>query len=332
MIIINISCGIIITNKEKILLGHVTNKNFWDIPKGIKGEDESYLECAIRELFEETGLKIDPKKLTSLGLFNYNKEKQLFLYEYIINDLPNIKELNCSSFFEKDDEKYPEIDNFKYFNLVEAHLHMNDKLSFIINKLYDIPFNYNQKEKIRRTICYILRHKINKETNGWLSLDELYDKCIIANPLLSVLDREDFLSIIELNKEDRFSIKGDLIKANYGHSVDIGEPELLETIPPNKLYHTTFDCFYKNIRKEGLKPMDRKYVFLATTKQKACSYYKKIKNNSFNEKYGYPVPLLLEIDSKAAYNRGIKFYKQNDNIICAYNIPPDLIKCISCGK
>lgn len=47
---------------HKILL--VQSKgNFWGIPKGTSESNETVTECAIREVWEETGLQVDPKQL-----------------------------------------------------------------------------------------------------------------------------------------------------------------------------------------------------------------------------------------------------------------------------
>ena len=51
------SCGVIVTDGERLLLGHATRSPRWDIPKGIAEPGESLAAAARRELFEETGLE-----------------------------------------------------------------------------------------------------------------------------------------------------------------------------------------------------------------------------------------------------------------------------------
>lgn len=58
-----ISCGAAVIKKidnafHILLIKQLANKDSWGIPKGHINENESYTDCAIREVFEETGIKI----------------------------------------------------------------------------------------------------------------------------------------------------------------------------------------------------------------------------------------------------------------------------------
>ena len=58
------SCGVIVTDRERILLGHATRSPRWDIPKGVAELDEGFPEAAAREVLEETGLTVALDELT----------------------------------------------------------------------------------------------------------------------------------------------------------------------------------------------------------------------------------------------------------------------------
>ena len=48
-----ISCGILIFNSQnELFVCHSTGNNFFDIPKGLKDENETFIQTAIRELME----------------------------------------------------------------------------------------------------------------------------------------------------------------------------------------------------------------------------------------------------------------------------------------
>ena len=57
------SCGLLIFGKNEegavLLVCHVTNSNpsRWDIPKGVQETGEEPMDCVMREVEEETGLK-----------------------------------------------------------------------------------------------------------------------------------------------------------------------------------------------------------------------------------------------------------------------------------
>lgn len=118
-----LSCGIIIEdNKDRILACHPTGKSFekgnYDIPKGIReADDNSDIETAVRELYEETGIQIpDNNMLTDLGMFEYLKDKDLHLfYIKINNDFEHIGPFYCeSTFIDLNDNYLPEINRYKF--------------------------------------------------------------------------------------------------------------------------------------------------------------------------------------------------------------------------
>jgi 8-oxo-dGTP pyrophosphatase MutT (NUDIX family) len=90
-----ISCGVIITDLEVLLGCHPSNgiKNIYDIPKGLKEENETHLECILRECKEETGIQLQENNLKNLGLFEYKKDKDLYLFSYVLGNLPSTKTL-----------------------------------------------------------------------------------------------------------------------------------------------------------------------------------------------------------------------------------------------
>lgn len=110
-----LSCGFIIINNDKLLACHATGrpyKNGWDISKGHIEDGENPLECAYRELKEETG--IDLAILTNirdLGKFEYTKSKDLHLFVANCNVDPS--KCKCTSYFEQHGRQIPEMDAFK---------------------------------------------------------------------------------------------------------------------------------------------------------------------------------------------------------------------------
>src|SRR5690349_13247242 len=71
------SCGVIVTDGQRILLGHATRSPRWDIPKGIAEPGETFASAAGRELLEETGLMVPATELRDLGLHAYLRDKDL---------------------------------------------------------------------------------------------------------------------------------------------------------------------------------------------------------------------------------------------------------------
>lgn len=112
----NVSAGLIITNGEKILLGHSTNNPHWDIPKGMVDPGESYLQAAIRECKEEFNLTFNSNKFQDLGRFKYSSRKDLYLFKILLDELPDPSKCKCNSHFISRHGRYlPEIDDYRIF-------------------------------------------------------------------------------------------------------------------------------------------------------------------------------------------------------------------------
>ena len=64
---VDCSGGIIINNKDEVA---IVNQNYdsWSLPKGHIDKGETIMEAAIREIYEETGIK-NPTLIKSLGSF-----------------------------------------------------------------------------------------------------------------------------------------------------------------------------------------------------------------------------------------------------------------------
>lgn len=115
------SCGVIVSNGERILLGHATRSPRWDIPKGRAEPGESHAEAAARELREETGLVVALAALRPLGLHPYLRGKDLVLFAWSPPLPPDPKTLVCTSHFAlADGTLLPEFDRFGWFAWEEA--------------------------------------------------------------------------------------------------------------------------------------------------------------------------------------------------------------------
>ena len=115
------TCGVIVGDGERILLGHATRSPRWDIPKGEAEPGEGFAEAASRELLEETGLVAPAVELTALGVHPYLRAKDLALFAWRPPLLPDPKSLACTSHFAlPDGTLLPEFDRFGLFSWDEA--------------------------------------------------------------------------------------------------------------------------------------------------------------------------------------------------------------------
>ena len=127
------SCGVIITDGERLLLGHATGSPRWDIPKGIAEPGESLAAAARRELFEETGLDAPESELRPLGVLPYLPGKDLALFAWPVPRLPDPAALTCASCFSRHGRMVPEFDRFGLFTHAEAMERVGKNLARLLS-------------------------------------------------------------------------------------------------------------------------------------------------------------------------------------------------------
>ncbi len=134
------TCGVIIINEfNELLMGKSNGNNFFDIPKGLKDEGETYLQAAIRECKEETNLSFNSEELIDLGLFPYNKEKNIYLFFIKLNkEKINMNNLKCNSYYEHYYSKkmLPEIDYFNWINCNELNQKASKSMFKILSHVF----------------------------------------------------------------------------------------------------------------------------------------------------------------------------------------------------
>ncbi|NCD07342.1 MAG: NUDIX domain-containing protein, partial [Spirochaetia bacterium] len=104
-----------------------------------KGETPQ--EAATRELFEETGIKINKEDLNYIGTFKYNLSKDIALNLCKVNKMPKILDLKCTSLFtSKDGKQYPEIISYKYVYIgsISSYLRKNMMKAIKNSKIVDL--------------------------------------------------------------------------------------------------------------------------------------------------------------------------------------------------
>ena len=124
--------------------------------------------------------------------------------------------------------------------------------------------------RISKFLSYVLRHKpeeigIKLDKNGWVDIYELIQK---SNDNGTVFTLQQLIDTVNQDEKQRYSITGDKVRANQGHSIGV-DLNLERVDPPRILYHGTAKRFVKMIEVEGLKPMSRDYVHLSEDKDTA---------------------------------------------------------------
>lgn len=155
------------------------------------------------------------------------------------------------------------------------------------------------KQKVSKYLSFLLRHHPEKENlymdeHGWVSIKELEQ----------VIPIEDLEDIVATDNKQRYSFNEDKtkIRANQGHSIPV-DVELIESEPPEFLYHGTGEKYIESILEQGLIPKSRLYVHLSSNIETAINVGKR---------HGEPV--VLKIFAKRMYEDGEKFYLSKNKV------------------
>jgi putative (di)nucleoside polyphosphate hydrolase len=101
MVAQTISCGVVLANdRGDIFVCHTTGTARWDLPKGMADDGEAPRDAAVREAWEEAGLRLPADALVDLGEFDYLPAKRLHLFGLrVADDAIDVSRCRCRSFF-----------------------------------------------------------------------------------------------------------------------------------------------------------------------------------------------------------------------------------------
>jgi 8-oxo-dGTP pyrophosphatase MutT (NUDIX family) len=119
-----LSCGVVLLDGARRLFAcHATGTARWDLPKGLMDPGEQPREAAVREAWEEAGLRMDPAMLADLGEFAYLPRKRLHLFgARVAADAFDLAACRCRSFYphHRTGHATPEADAYAWKPLAEA--------------------------------------------------------------------------------------------------------------------------------------------------------------------------------------------------------------------
>jgi putative RNA 2'-phosphotransferase len=180
--------------------------------------------------------------------------------------------------------------------------------------------NKSEMPILSKTISHMLRHEpwlyeLELDDEGWTSLSNLIDALRVMKHMWAELNENDISHLIEISSKKRHELSNGKIRALYGHSVP-GQFKKEKASPPDHLYHGTSPKILEVISREGLKPMNRQFVHLTIDIEMA----KEVGNRKSSK------PIILKINSKAAAEEGINFYRATEQVWLADLVPGNFIE------
>ena len=182
--------------------------------------------------------------------------------------------------------------------------------------------------KLSNFLVYACRHGaldwgLRADPDGWLEIDDV----LSLRPGRRILERGHVRQIVEDACEGRLEIdsSGSRIRAVQGHSLAIRDDSFrrvnLHDGIPRWLIHGTDEEAFLKIRREGIRPMTRQHVHLATTADVVHDYSTVLIYVDKNEVLRLGMELLLSGPAAAPVWHG-----HSGVVLCRSVIPPSCFK------
>lgn len=168
--------------------------------------------------------------------------------------------------------------------------------------------NDRELNALSRIMAGALRHFPEKlglimDGHGWVDISELIESIGVGRSGFNWLRVHHIEALVDTDPRGRYQIDGGMIRATYGHSIEI----CLDDLPVADLD----EYFYPVTEEEadiivegGLYPTDRKKVHLSGSIEKAIEAGK-VRTDE---------PLILKIDGKKAKKEDIKIYQAGKDV------------------
>lgn len=159
-----------------------------------------------------------------------------------------------------------------------------------------------------RIIAGVLRHFPEKlgvmiDGHGWVDVSEFVEAIGISRSGFHWLRNHHIEAIVLTDPKGRYQIDGGMVRATYGHTIDINLDDLALADIDEFFYPVTEEEI-DIILEGGLNPIDRKNVHLSGSIEKALEAGR-VRTEE---------PLIIKIDGAKAKKDGIKIYHAGKDV------------------
>jgi len=172
-------------------------------------------------------------------------------------------------------------------------------------------------ERLSRFLALVLRHRapqfdLEMDDEGFVYIDDLLD---LIDERQRSLDWVEAEHIEELARRGggrhRFEVKGDQVRATYGHSFH--RPIRYPAVePPENLYIGVGKSKMGELRRDGLRPDRRQYVHLSESEEEA---------REVGQHHADDVSVVV-VRAREAHEAGIPFYHPTEGIFLTPKVAP----------
>ena len=168
--------------------------------------------------------------------------------------------------------------------------------------------NDRELSSLSRIIAGALRHFPEKlglmmDGKGWVDISSLIEEIGTSRSGFNWLRSHHIEALVLTDQRGRYQIDGGMVRATYGHTIDVN----LDDLPPaeiDEFFYPVTEEEAEIILEGGLRPTDRKKVHLSGSIEKAIEAGR-VRTEE---------PLILKIDGAKAKKDGIMIYHAGKDV------------------
>jgi putative RNA 2'-phosphotransferase len=208
----------------------------------------------------------------------------------------------------------------------EEHGYYRGEACPICNKEGKFLMNEKELNSLSRILAGALRHFPEKfglmmDGKGWVDILLLIEAIGIGRSGFNWLKPHHIEALVLTDPRGRYQIDGGMIRATYGHTIDVNLDDL-PIAEIDEFFYPVTEEEIDIILEGGLHPIDRKKVHLSGTIEKAIEAGNVRTDN----------PLILKIDGKKAKKAGLKIYQAGKDVFITDAIDAKFISKVEESK
>jgi putative RNA 2'-phosphotransferase len=208
----------------------------------------------------------------------------------------------------------------------EEHGYYRGESCPICNNEGKFLMNERELSALSRIMAGALRHFPDKlglmmDGKGWVDISSLIEAIGTGRSGFDWLRIHHIEALVKTDPRGRYQIDGGMIRATYGHTIDVS-PDDLPLAELDEYFYPVTEEEADMIVEGGLHPTDRKKVHLSGSVEKATEAGK-VRTED---------PLILKIDGKKAKKDGLKIYHAGTDVYITEGIDAKYISKIDSKK
>jgi putative RNA 2'-phosphotransferase len=208
----------------------------------------------------------------------------------------------------------------------EEHGYYRGETCPLCNKKGKFLMNEAELNSLSRIIAGALRHFPEKlglmmDGKGWVDIVSLIDAIGTSRSGFNWLRLHHVEALVETDPRGRYQIDGGMVRATYGHTLDIS-PDDLPIADLDEYFYPVTEEEADIIIEGGLHPTDRKKVHLSGSIEKAIEAGR-VRTDE---------PLILRIDGKKAKKDGLIIFHAGKDVYITEGIDAKYISKIDEAK